>query len=156
MRRPRIVCVIGPTASGKSALALELAERFGGEIVSADSRQVYRRLDVGTADYNHARSDIQALFPGLNNTDGAIGFKILDTTLMDNGLHTISWAVTDSAGAIEGLGSRFFTVSNGTSSAITASTALLSLEFSTPRTRPMNSRNSSTRMLVYSGTSSGT
>jgi tRNA dimethylallyltransferase len=47
--RPRIVCVVGPTASGKSALALELAERFGGEIVSADSRQVYRRLDVGTA-----------------------------------------------------------------------------------------------------------
>jgi tRNA dimethylallyltransferase len=49
MRRPRIVCVVGPTASGKSALALELAERVGGEIVSADSRQVYRGLDVGTA-----------------------------------------------------------------------------------------------------------
>src|SRR6185295_10189730 len=49
MSRPRIVCIIGPTASGKSALALELAERFSGEIVSADSRQVYRRLDLGTA-----------------------------------------------------------------------------------------------------------
>jgi tRNA dimethylallyltransferase len=49
MSPPRIVCVIGPTASGKSALALELAERFAGEIVSADSRQVYRRLDIGTA-----------------------------------------------------------------------------------------------------------
>lgn len=47
--RPRIVCLVGPTASGKSALALELAERLGGEIVSADSRQVYRRLEVGTA-----------------------------------------------------------------------------------------------------------
>jgi tRNA dimethylallyltransferase len=47
--RPRIVCLVGPTASGKSALALALAERLGGEIVSADSRQVYRRLDVGTA-----------------------------------------------------------------------------------------------------------
>jgi len=49
MSRPRIVCVIGPTASGKSALAAQLAERFAGEIVSADSRQIYRRLDIGTA-----------------------------------------------------------------------------------------------------------
>jgi tRNA dimethylallyltransferase len=47
--RPRVVCIVGPTASGKSALAVALAERLGGEIVSADSRQVYRDLDVGTA-----------------------------------------------------------------------------------------------------------
>ena len=39
----------GPTASGKSALALDLAARFGGEIINADSRQVYRHLDIGTA-----------------------------------------------------------------------------------------------------------
>jgi len=45
----RIVCVVGPTASGKTTLALELGERLGAEVVSADSRQVYRRLDVGTA-----------------------------------------------------------------------------------------------------------
>ena len=45
----RIVCVVGPTASGKTALAVPLAERYGGEIVSADSRQIYRGLDVGTA-----------------------------------------------------------------------------------------------------------
>ncbi len=69
-------------------------------------------VDVGTADYNHARPDIQALFPGFNNTNGAIGFRILDTTAMTNGLHTISWTVTDNAGATEGLGSRFFTVAN--------------------------------------------
>ena len=49
MSRPRLVCLIGPTASGKSALGLALAERLGAEIVSADSRQVYRGLDVGTA-----------------------------------------------------------------------------------------------------------
>jgi tRNA dimethylallyltransferase len=41
--------VIGPTASGKSALALALARRFGGEIVSVDSAQVYRGMDIGTA-----------------------------------------------------------------------------------------------------------
>src|SRR2546428_288283 len=45
----RLVCIVGPTASGKSALALDLAERLGAEIVSADSRQIYRDLDIGTA-----------------------------------------------------------------------------------------------------------
>jgi len=49
MSRPRIVCLVGPTASGKSALALDVAERLGAEIVSADSRQLYRGLDIGTA-----------------------------------------------------------------------------------------------------------
>jgi tRNA dimethylallyltransferase len=43
------VAVLGPTASGKSALGLELARRFGGEIVSCDSQQVYIGLDIGTA-----------------------------------------------------------------------------------------------------------
>ena len=43
------VLLMGPTASGKSALAFELAERFGGEIVSVDSAQIYRRMDIGTA-----------------------------------------------------------------------------------------------------------
>ncbi|SRR5579884_670007 len=46
---PPLIVVTGPTASGKSALALILAERFDAEIVSADSRLVYRGLDVGTA-----------------------------------------------------------------------------------------------------------
>lgn len=44
-----ILMIVGPTASGKSAWALDEALRVGGEIVSADSRQVYRRLDIGTA-----------------------------------------------------------------------------------------------------------
>jgi tRNA dimethylallyltransferase len=43
------VLLLGPTASGKSAVALALAHRFGGEIVSADSAQVYRGMDIGTA-----------------------------------------------------------------------------------------------------------
>ncbi len=45
---PRIVAVVGPTASGKSELALRIAEAAGGEVVSADSQQVYRGLDIGT------------------------------------------------------------------------------------------------------------
>ena len=40
--------VLGPTASGKTALGVRLAERFGGEIISADSRQVYQGLDIGS------------------------------------------------------------------------------------------------------------
>lgn len=46
--RPLIV-VLGPTATGKTALGIALAQRFGGEIVSADSRQIYRQMDIGTA-----------------------------------------------------------------------------------------------------------
>ena len=46
---PRLIAVVGPTASGKSKLALELAKNFHGQIVSADSRQVYRYMDIGTA-----------------------------------------------------------------------------------------------------------
>ena len=44
-----IICLAGPTASGKTALAVELAKEFDGEVVSCDSMQVYRRMDIGTA-----------------------------------------------------------------------------------------------------------
>jgi tRNA dimethylallyltransferase len=46
---PGVLILTGPTASGKSALALQLAERFGAEIVGADSRQIYAGMSVGTA-----------------------------------------------------------------------------------------------------------
>ncbi len=44
----QLLGIVGPTAAGKSAFALEVATRFGGEIVSCDSMAVYRRLDIGT------------------------------------------------------------------------------------------------------------
>ena len=44
-----LVVIVGPTASGKTALSIELAAALGGEIVSADSRQIYRGMDIGTA-----------------------------------------------------------------------------------------------------------
>ena len=47
--RTRVVAVVGPTAAGKTDLAATLAREFDGEVVSVDSRQVYRRLDIGTA-----------------------------------------------------------------------------------------------------------
>ena len=45
----KIICVVGPTASGKTALAVELAKFTDGEVVSCDSMQLYRRMDIGTA-----------------------------------------------------------------------------------------------------------
>ena len=48
-RSNRLVAIIGPTAGGKTGLALGLARRFDGEIVNADSRQIYRGMDIGTA-----------------------------------------------------------------------------------------------------------
>jgi len=47
--RPRVVILLGPTGTGKSKLAIEWAEELGGEIISADSMQVYRYMDIGTA-----------------------------------------------------------------------------------------------------------
>ena len=46
--KPRLLVVVGPTASGKTAYAIRLAEALRGELVSADSRQVYRHCDIGT------------------------------------------------------------------------------------------------------------
>ena len=46
---PKILVITGPTASGKTALAVELAKRHNGEVISADSMQIYRRMDIGTA-----------------------------------------------------------------------------------------------------------
>src|SRR3990167_8605442 len=45
---PKIIVIVGPTASGKSDLAVRLAKKVDGEIISADSRQVYRGMDIGT------------------------------------------------------------------------------------------------------------
>jgi tRNA dimethylallyltransferase len=49
MPLPKLLVIVGPTASGKTALALSLARQFGGELIAADSRTVYRGMDIGTA-----------------------------------------------------------------------------------------------------------
>jgi tRNA dimethylallyltransferase len=54
---PPLVVIVGPTAVGKTSLALRLAEEFDGEIVSADSRQIYRGMDIGTAKPSAAELD---------------------------------------------------------------------------------------------------
>lgn len=45
----RIICVVGPTASGKTKLAVQLAKAYDGEVVSCDSMQIYKHMDIGTA-----------------------------------------------------------------------------------------------------------
>ena len=47
--KPAVVAVVGPTATGKTALGVALAQQFSGEVISADSMQIYKGLDVGTA-----------------------------------------------------------------------------------------------------------
>ena len=47
--KPKVIVVVGPTASGKTSLSVALAQQFNGEVISADSRQVYKGLDIGTA-----------------------------------------------------------------------------------------------------------
>ena len=48
IKKPKIIAIIGPTASGKSDLGIKIAQKFNGEVISADSRQVYRGMDIGT------------------------------------------------------------------------------------------------------------
>ena len=84
-------------------------------VIPKDGSTIWVFIDnqpFGHPVYNQNRSDISTLFPGLQNSNGAIGYYLIDTTKLTNGLHTISWTATDSAGNVQGLGSRFFDVEN--------------------------------------------
>ncbi len=67
---------------------------------------------LGNPVYNLYRSDIASMFPGYNNSDGAVGYFSLDTTAYANGVHSIYWTAADDAGNSAGIGSRFFTIAN--------------------------------------------
>ncbi|MBA2572746.1 MAG: tRNA (adenosine(37)-N6)-dimethylallyltransferase MiaA, partial [Gemmatimonadetes bacterium] len=49
LRAARVIALVGATATGKTALGIEVARKVGGEIISVDSRQLYRKMDIGTA-----------------------------------------------------------------------------------------------------------
>ena len=82
---------------------------------------------LGNPVYNIYRADIAKAFPGYANSDGAVGYFYIDTTAYDDGVHAIQWVVTDNAGNSDGIGSRYFTISNdipvSSSSAASASSA---------------------------------
>jgi hypothetical protein len=78
-------------------------------------------LNLGHPTYNIYRTDIAGLFPGYNNSDGAVGYLYLDTTSFKNGVHTIQWVAADDAGNTDGIGSRYFTIQNAGESRAAAS-----------------------------------
>jgi hypothetical protein len=69
-------------------------------------------VPLGHPVYNLYRADIATLFPGYNNSSGAVGYFYLDTTTYINGVHTIAWSVKDNAGNSDGIGSRYFSIIN--------------------------------------------
>jgi hypothetical protein len=66
----------------------------------------------GPTAYGLPRADIDSLFPGYTNTGHAVGYRVIDTTALANGLHTLAWVVSDSQGRADGIGSRYFWVLN--------------------------------------------
>jgi hypothetical protein len=74
-------------------------------------------INIGHPTYNVYRQDIAALFPGYANSNGALAYFDLDTTIYSNGVHTISWNVTDDVGNTDGIGSRYFSIRNTNSPA---------------------------------------
>ena len=118
--------MIKPTAKSPTSVLNRLAhsqnrrdeERnvaLAKELAAARDKAGIREIDgapVGHPTYNRFRSDIAALFPGLMNSGGAVGFFHIDTTKLANGIHNIDWVATDSAGHTGGIGSRNFFVSN--------------------------------------------
>ena len=108
----------GETVSGAAYVNFGWALTQAGKFIPVDGSTIRVFVDgsaLGTVSYNHNRSDIATLFPGLANSNGAIGFRTIDTTVLSSGLHTIVWTVTDNSGATAGLGSRYFRVQNGVS-----------------------------------------
>ena len=93
-------------------------------------------VPIGRPTYNNSRSDIATLFPGRANSNGAIGYLQFDTTRLANGVHTIAWGVADSAGNAEGIGSRYFTVLNGSSSSILSSSTAVTVSGAAPSDMP--------------------
>jgi hypothetical protein len=80
----------------------------------------------GTVTYNQERADIETLFPNYRNTEGAnggVGFRVVDSTIFTNGLHSISWIVTDANGVSDGIGSRYFRILNSATSPATEAVA---------------------------------
>lgn len=74
-------------------------------------------VPIGHPTYNQFRNDIASLFPNYNNTSGAVGALFFDTTPYTNGVHTLAWSVRDDAENSDGIGSRFFTITNAGGSA---------------------------------------
>ncbi len=106
----------GETVSGSSYVNFGWVLTQQPDVVPFNGSTITVHVDgvsKGSPDYGHPRADIDSTFPGLRNTGRAVGFKMINTTTLSNGLHTIVWTATDSGGQTSGLGSRYFRVLNG-------------------------------------------
>jgi hypothetical protein len=105
----------GGTASGGRFVNFGWALTPQPNTIPIDGSTITAWVDgvpLGNPVYNQYRGDIARLFPGYNNSKGAVGYFYLDTTAYANGVHTIQWTVEDDAGNFDGIGSRYFTVQN--------------------------------------------
>ncbi len=73
--KPKIIAVVGPTASGKTSLGIEIAKLFNGEVVSVDSRQVYKGMDLGTAKFS---DDCGVVHWGIDLVDPDLDYSVSD------------------------------------------------------------------------------
>ncbi len=105
----------GGTASGTAFINFGWALTQNPYFIPIDGSTLTVQVDgvaVGRPTYNQNRADIANTFPGLANSNGAVGFFYIDTTALSNGVHTLAWVVYDNAGRGDGIGSRYFTVFN--------------------------------------------
>jgi hypothetical protein len=105
----------GGTISGVDSVNFGWALTPKAGMIPTDGSTITVVIDgvsVGHPVYNNFRSDIANLFPGFANSGGAVGFFHINTTTLANGVHTISWNAFDNLGHGEGLGSRYFNVTN--------------------------------------------
>jgi hypothetical protein len=105
----------GETIAGSAYLNWGWALTPQPKIIPTDGSTIQVYVDGvprGTATYNLFRPDVSGLFPGLANSAGPVGYRVLDTTALAEGQHTIAWVVVDDQGAANGIGSRYFSVAN--------------------------------------------
>jgi len=141
----------GGTVSGTTYINYGWALTPQPNSIKTDGSTILVYIDgvpVGRPSYNKYRADIATTFFGYANSGGAIGSYTFDTTTLANGVHTIGWVVTDSAGNAEGIGSRYFTVLNG------SEVSTMNLEASTS-IQEMAGGGSETRVSAAVGASSG-
>jgi hypothetical protein len=105
----------GETISGANYVNWGWALTPQPALIPNDGSTIHVIVDgapVGHIAYNLFRPDVSGLFPALANSSGPVGYRTIDTTALAEGLHAISWVVTDDRGATSGIGSRYFNVQN--------------------------------------------
>jgi uncharacterized repeat protein (TIGR01451 family) len=105
----------GGTVSGGAYVNFGWALTQNPNVIPIDGSTLTVYVDgmpVGHPTYNQYRSDIATLFPGVANSNGAVGFYYIDTSKLANGVHSIAWSVYDNANRGDGIGSRYFSVLN--------------------------------------------